>query len=86
MIYLRAICLIKKISISLLNLSVIQEFPSDFIFGVATSSYQIEGNKNGDCGLSIWDDFAKKKLSRKYAKLFGKTIFLKGLKMMFFLY
>ena len=47
----------------MLNLSVIQEFPSDFIFGVATSSYQIEGNKNGDCGLSIWDDFARKKLN-----------------------
>jgi beta-glucosidase len=45
------------------NLSVIQEFPTDFKFGVATSSYQIEGNKNGDCGLSIWDDFARKKLN-----------------------
>ena len=45
------------------NLSIIQEFPSDFKFGVATSSYQIEGNKNGDCGLSIWDDFARKKLN-----------------------
>ena len=45
------------------NLSVIQEFPKDFKFGVATSSYQIEGNKNGDCGLSIWDDFARKKLN-----------------------
>ena len=63
MIYLEAICLIKKISISLNSLSVIQEFPSDFTFGVATSSYQIEGNNKGYCGLSIWDDFAKKKLN-----------------------
>ena len=63
MIYLNVICLIKKTPISLNNLSVIQKFPSDFKFGVATSSYQIEGNKNGDCGLSIWDDFAKKKLN-----------------------
>ena len=45
------------------NLSVVQEFPLDFKFGVATSSYQIEGNKYGDCGLSIWDDFARKKLN-----------------------
>jgi beta-glucosidase len=44
------------------NLSLLQEFPSDFIFGVATSSYQIEGNAYGGCGKSIWDDFAQRKL------------------------
>jgi beta-glucosidase len=45
------------------NLSLLQEFPSDFIFGVATSSYQIEGNSYGGCGKSIWDDFAQRKLN-----------------------
>ena len=45
------------------NLSLLQEFPSDFIFGVATSSYQIEGNAYGGCGKSIWDDFAQRKLN-----------------------
>ncbi len=42
------------------NLKVIKAFPQDFIFGVATSSYQIEGSKYGHCGLSHWDVFAKK--------------------------
>lgn len=37
-----------------------QEFPSEFIFGTATSSYQIEGTKFGTCGPSHWDDFAKR--------------------------
>lgn len=39
--------------------SVISQFPDDFTFGVATSSYQIEGQKFGGCGLSHWDSFAK---------------------------
>ena len=47
----------------MINLSDLQNFPKDFKFGVATSSYQIEGNNYGDCGKSIWDDFAKRKLS-----------------------
>ncbi len=34
--------------------------PQDVCFGVATSSYQIEGNKFGGCGLSHWDSFAQK--------------------------
>lgn len=34
-------------------------FPSDFTFGVATASYQIEGSSFGGCGPSHWDDFAK---------------------------
>ena len=42
------------------NLKLIKAFPQDFIFGVATSSYQIEGSKYGQCGLSHWDVFAKK--------------------------
>ena len=29
------------------NLSLIKKFPKDFIFGTATSSYQIEGNSFG---------------------------------------
>ncbi|MEP2946786.1 MAG: GH1 family beta-glucosidase [Lentilitoribacter sp.] len=37
-----------------------QEFPSDFIFGAATSSYQIEGTKLGTVGPSHWDEFAKR--------------------------
>ena len=41
------------------DLALIKQFPSDFLFGVATSSYQIEGNSFGGCGLSHWDDFAK---------------------------
>ena len=31
--------------------------PTDFIFGAATSSWQIEGNSSSR-GASIWDDFA----------------------------
>ena len=45
------------------NLSILQDFPSDFTFGVATSSYQIEGNAYGNCGKSIWDEFAQRKLN-----------------------
>ena len=43
------------------NLEIIKKFPKSFIFGTATSSYQIEGQKFGGCGLSNWDTFAKKK-------------------------
>ena len=42
---------------------IIKSFPSDFIFGAATSSYQIEGNSFGKCGKSHWDSFARKKNS-----------------------
>ena len=45
------------------SLSLLKEFPEDFLFGVATSSYQIEGNSYGNCGQSIWDDFARRKLN-----------------------
>ncbi|MCE5971999.1 GH1 family beta-glucosidase [Sinirhodobacter sp. WL0062] len=34
------------------------EFPSDFLFGVATSSYQIEGHSFGGAGPTHWDSFA----------------------------
>ncbi len=38
---------------------MINNFPSDFKWGVATSSYQIEGATNEDGrGVSIWDTFA----------------------------
>jgi len=39
--------------------SAIGRFSSDFTFGVATASYQIEGSSFGGCGTSHWDDFAK---------------------------
>lgn len=34
------------------------DFPADFSFGVAASSYQIEGSRFGGCGPSHWDTFA----------------------------
>jgi len=37
-------------------------FPKDFVWGVATASYQVEGAANEDGrGPSIWDTFSKKK-------------------------
>ncbi|MFT4782487.1 MAG: beta-glucosidase [Paracoccaceae bacterium] len=35
-----------------------QDFPKDFIWGTATSSYQIEGHAAGGAGRTHWDDFA----------------------------
>ncbi|WP_305968286.1 MULTISPECIES: GH1 family beta-glucosidase [unclassified Mameliella] len=34
------------------------DFPEDFLFGCATSSYQIEGHAYGGAGRTQWDDFA----------------------------
>lgn len=34
------------------------DFPHDFIFGTATSAYQIEGHAAGGAGRTHWDDFA----------------------------
>ena len=53
----------------MINLSFLQDFPKDFNFGVATSSYQIEGTMYGNCGKSIWDDFAERKLNGIDGKL-----------------
>lgn len=35
------------------------DFPQDFLFGTATSSYQIEGHATGGAGRTQWDDFAQ---------------------------
>ncbi len=58
----------------MINLSILQDFPKDFKFGVATSSYQIEGTMYGNCGRSIWDDFAERKLNGIDGKLACKHI------------
>lgn len=34
------------------------DFPEDFLFGVATSAYQIEGHANGGAGPTHWDSFS----------------------------
>jgi beta-glucosidase len=34
------------------------DFPEGFLFGAATSSYQIEGHRFGGAGRTHWDDFA----------------------------
>ncbi|MGL4280292.1 MAG: GH1 family beta-glucosidase [Albidovulum sp.] len=34
------------------------DFPAGFLFGAATSSYQIEGTRFGGTGISHWDSFA----------------------------
>lgn len=36
-------------------------FPSDFLWGVATSAYQIEGSRDADgAGPSVWDTFSRR--------------------------
>jgi len=35
-----------------------QHFPPEFLFGTATSAYQIEGHAQGGAGRTHWDDFA----------------------------
>ena len=35
------------------------DFPKGFLFGAATSSYQIEGHQFGGAGRTHWDDFAE---------------------------
>lgn len=35
-----------------------QDFPKGFVFGAATSSYQIEGHAQGGAGQTHWDSFA----------------------------
>ena len=35
-----------------------KDFPNDFLFGTATSAYQIEGHAFGGAGSTHWDTFA----------------------------
>lgn len=35
-----------------------RNFPDDFLFGTATSPYQIEGHNFGGAGTTHWDAFA----------------------------
>ncbi len=35
------------------------DFPDDFLFGAATSAYQIEGHDFGGAGKTLWDTFAQ---------------------------
>ena len=35
-----------------------RDFPNGFLFGTATSAYQIEGHGSGGAGLTHWDSFA----------------------------
>lgn len=35
-----------------------RDFPENFLFGTATSAYQIEGHGQGGAGRTHWDDFA----------------------------
>lgn len=54
------IYLILTLFLIITSAQTIPEFPSDFIFGTATSSYQIEGAYATEGrGLSVWDTFSK---------------------------
>ena len=45
--------------LSLAPVTTLAQFPTDFLWGVATAAYQIEGAANeGGRGPSIWDVFS----------------------------
>ena len=51
---------INRYCLKLVKMNMINKFPENFVWGVSTSSYQIEGAVNTDGrGKTIWDTFCE---------------------------